>query len=319
MFTFDSITLVPGYSEINSRSEVDVSTTIKGVKSAVPIINANMHAICTPEMMYSLSGNETFCSYHRFFKNKTHRDQTLKLVQSNTKNDLFFPSIGVQTADFKLVDQLTASGFKNIIVDVNHGHHVKVKNIIQYIKAKYPDITVMAGNVSTNEGIEYLRDCGADIIKVGNSFGFSCTTLPSTGFGVHPFHAAREYRMLTGDYDTAICIDGGIREISDIAKSLIYANMVMIGKLFAGTKESHGKFITPTTKEYYGNASVVTKEASNSHVKYIEGGIKQVNYIGAVEDLLKIIKEGLQSSFSFVGAANLEEYQRKAANNILEL
>jgi len=319
MFTFDSITLVPGYSEINSRSEVDISTTIKGVKSAVPVINANMHAICTPEMMFSLSENNTFCSYHRFFKNPEHRTQTLKTVKLNTKNELFFPSIGVQQDDYKLIDELAAIGFKNVIVDVNHGHHIKVKKIVQHIKNKYPDFIVMAGNVSTNDGISFLKDCGADIIKVGNSFGFSCTTLPSTGFGVHAFHAAKTYREKTGDWDIAICIDGGIREISDIAKSLIYANMVMIGKLFAGTKQSHGKFITGTTKEYYGNASVVTKEASNSHVKYIEGGIKQVNYIGEVDDLLRIIKEGLQSSFSFVGAANLEEYQRKAANNILEL
>jgi IMP dehydrogenase len=319
MYTFDSVTLVPGYSEINSRSEVDVSTTIKGVKSAIPIINANMHAICTPEMMYALSRNNSFCSYHRFFKSEEHRDQTLNLVKANTSNELFYPSIGVQPIDFKLVDQLTKNGFKNIIVDVNHGHHIKVKKIIGYIKHHYPETTVMAGNVSTNDGIKYLKDCGADIVKVGNSFGFSCTTLPSTGFGVHPFHAAKVYREETGDYDVSICIDGGIKNVSDIAKGLIYGNIVMIGKMFAGTKESHGKFITGTTKEYYGNASVVTKAALNSHVKYIEGGVKAVDYIGTVEELLKIIKEGLQSSFSFVGASNLEEYQRKAANNILEL
>ena len=319
MYTFDSVTLVPGYSEINSRSEVDVSTTIKGVRSAIPVINANMHAICTIEMMYSLSRNNTFCSYHRFFKNEEYRNQILNLTQANTKKELFFPSVGVQASDFKLVDQLTKNGFQNIIVDVNHGHHIKVKKMVQYIKTQNPDITVMAGNVSTNDGIKFLVDAGADIIKIGNSFGFSCTTLPSTGFGVHPFHAAKTYREQTGDWDTFICIDGGIKNVSDIAKSLIYANIVMLGKMFAGTKESHGRFVTGTTKEYYGNSSVVTKEASNSHVKYIEGGIKSVDCIGTVEDLLKIIEEGLQSSFSFVGAANLEEYQRKAANNILEL
>ena len=319
MITFDSITLVPGYSEISSRSEVDVSTTIKGVKSNIPIINEIMHAVCSPHMIKALDKANVFSSYHRFFSNEKIRNNTLKDELVTINKDLFFPSVGVQSSDYEFVDWLIDNGFKNLIVDVNHGHHIKVKHIIEYITKKSSTITIMAGNVSTNDGIKFLADAGADIIKVGNSFGFSCTTLPSTGFGVHPLHAAKTYREETGDWDTALCIDGGVKNVSDIAKSLIYSDIVMLGKMFAGTTESNGKFITGQTKEYYGNASAMTKEMSNNHVKYIEGGVRTVPWVGNVENLLTIIEEGLQSAFSFVGASNLSEYQTRAVKNILEL
>ncbi len=333
MLTFDSFTLIPTYSDINSRNEVNLSTKIKtnqisdikfnSLSSELPIINANMHSICTPEMIHNISNiYNSFSSYHRFFKTMNERKNALKTL-SEYKQKMFV-SLGAKSNEYDFFSYMYDEGFKNIIIDVNHGHHKNVEKFIKYIKSNslYDDVTIMAGNVSSIDGIKFLRDAGATIIKIGNSFGFSCTTLKASGFGVHPIHTAKQYRETTGDYDTILCLDGGIKEVADIAKSLIWVDMVMIGKILAGCDESNSKKIcldgNTFYKEYYGNASIKTKQIDEeNHVRYIEGTTTCVPYSGPVNKTLTSIKEGLQSAFSFVGARNLSEYQIKAAKQIL--
>lgn len=101
--------------------------------------------------------------------------------------------------------------------------------------------------------------------------------------------------------------------MSEISQSLVFADLVMIGRMFAGTKESNGKFLSGVSKEYYGNASVLTKAVDHdtNHIRYIEGEVKAVPFIGHMKDVLISIKDGLQSAFSFSGAANLKEFQAK--------
>ena len=318
MLTFNSFVLVPSLSNIMSRKEVDISTKMCGMTSELPIINANMHSICTFEMIDKIDKNNSFSSYHRFFSNKYERKDMLEKCYPSRKN--IFISIGTKKEEYDFIDSLYELGFRNVIIDVNHGHHTMVADVLQYIKKTHKDIIVMAGNVSSSDGIKFLRDYGADIIKIGNSFGFSCTTIKASGFGVHPIHVAREYRN-TGDWDTPLCIDGGIKEVADIAKSLIWGNIVMVGKMLAGCDESNGRKIVNdkgSFVEYYGNASVTTKKiAENNHIKYIEGTTKLVPYNGPMSMILDSIKEGVQSAFSFVGARNLKEFQENAKNQIL--
>ena len=339
MLNFDSFTLVPTYSDITSRSEVDISSIINGVRSNLPIINANMLSLCTPNMVSKLYNYNTFSSYHRFFDCIDTKKQTIiSIIENNIEktqslkkdNELdtflerFYISLGTKMSEeVPFIDWLYINGIRNVIIDVNHGHHIMVKEMIGFIKSSYPDMIIMAGNVCSVDGISYLRDCGADIIKVGNSFGFSCSTIKATGFGVNSIHAAKEFREKTSDWDTALCMDGGIREVADIAKALIWGNIVMCGKLLAGCDESFGerKMINGECfKEYYGNASFQCKKIINQdHIKNIEGVTKFVPYTGSIDNELRSIKEGLQSAFSFVGARNLQEYQAKAVGQILML
>lgn len=325
MIDFDSITLIPAYSDIESRSEVDISSNLCGIKTSIPIINANMLAICSEEMMDVFCKNNTICSYHRFFESQQSRLNTLLKISNK---DLFFPSIGTKKEEYNFVDELYNNGFKNVIVDVNHGHHKMVSDICGFIKKKYPDMFVMAGNVSSVAGVSFLKDCGADCAKVGNSFGFSCTTIKQTGFGVHPIHTAKEYREQTNDWDYLLCLDGGIRDVADIAKCMIWGNVVMVGKMLAGCDESYGRTILTGSlsdnsyremKEYFGNASIRTKQVINdeNHIRHIEGTVKLVPKIGSMQNLLNSITDGLQSAYSFVGARNLEEFQQEAVKNIL--
>lgn len=322
MLTFDSFTLIPKYSDIESRNEVDISTDLCGIKSEIPVINANMLAICTKNMVDSLYNNNTISSYHRFFESESLRDETTYNLK-NYKDKLFI-SLGTKKEEYSVVEKYYNYGFRNFIIDVNHGHHKMVGEIAKFIKTNFNDIILMGGNVSSVDGVLFLQDFGADIVKIGNSFGGVCETLIRTGYGSHPLDTAIKYDKFVGSYSkdrVKLCLDGGIRNISDIAKSLIFGDIVMLGKMFAGSNESAGEVVSyngtyKTT--YYGNASLKAKKDINkNNVKYIEGTTKLVDRTGPLETTLNSIKEGLQSSFSFVGARNLKEYKRKAKDQLL--
>jgi len=326
MIDFDSFTLMPRYSDIPSRSIIDVSTKINGLVSDLPVINANMLSLCTDDMISSLSNkNSTFSSYHRFFEDSdlknSKMNEVVSLLGPNIKK--FWMSIGAKPSEYSSIASLYAKGISNIIIDTNHGHHKFVKDTIEFLKKEFPNITIMAGNVCTTDGIKFLKDSGADIIKVGNSYGQSCTTKNATGFGVHPLHACAKYRYDTYDFDTLLCADGGFRTPSDIAKALIFSDLVMLGRMFAGTNESAG-YRAKFSNVYFGNASINTKKIistndETNHVRYIEGQQIFVDKIGPLNDCLMSIKDGLQSAFSFVNARSLKQYQRLALEQILEV
>ena len=283
-----------------------------------------MLAICSKDMIDVLYKNNTVSSYHRFFNSKENRNKTI--FDLKNYKDKLFVSLGTKKEEYDYACMLNEFGYKNVIVDVNHGHHKMVKDIIKYIKNNCSDMIIMAGNVSSVDGIMFLYDAGADIVKIGNSFGFSCTTIKQTGFGAHPIDTAIRYNDFISkrDYGKAkLCIDGGIRDVSDIAKSLIWGDLVMLGRMFAGSSESFGKEIMTEKgliyKEYFGNASVKTKQVidEENHVRHVEGTTKLVPSTGPLEVTLRSIKEGLQSAFSFVGARSLKEYQKRAKKQVL--
>lgn len=320
MITFDSFTLIPQYSDINSRNEVDLSTTICNTKIDLPIINANMLSICTPEMVNILSNKaNTFSSYHRFFNSIETKKATILNV-SKINKDKFWMSIGTKEEEYDFVDWLYDHDIKNVILDVNHGHHKTVGNMINFIIKNYPSMKIMAGNVSSTAGIKYLKDCGAHLIKCGNSGGSACTTAFSTGFYGHCLHVIKSYREDTGDWETKLCGDGGFKSVSDIAKCLIWGDLVMLGGMLAGSDESYGTKIYVNgsfKKEYYGNASAKTKMVSNdeNHIKFVEGTTKLVDYTGPLTKTLDGISDGLKSALSFVNARNLSQYKANVLNS----
>jgi IMP dehydrogenase len=247
----------------------------------------------------------------------------MQFVNRLRKNNLWM-SLGTKEEEHEFINWLYDNKIYKVIIDVNHGHHKAVKDMIVWIKKNYPGMTIMAGNVSSSEGIAFLKDAGADIIKIGNSFGASCTTIKATGFGVHPMHVAKAYREDTNDWDIPLCLDGGIRDVADIVKCLIYGNLVMLGKMFAGCDESGcEKVVSNYTlyKRYFGNASLLTKviNAPNleNHVRYIEGKSTLVESTGRLDNTMYSIIDGIRSGFSFVGARNLDEFQRIAPKQIL--
>jgi len=294
------------------------------VRATIPIINANMHAVCSEKLINGLISRGALGSYHRFFEDIEERNRTISKLLQTVDTEQFFPSIGVQKEDYDFVGWLIEKGAKNIIIDVNHGHHKKVGNILDYIRRQFKaNIIIMAGNVASTDGIKYLVDHGADIVKIGNSYGSVCTTRFATAIGVHCLHVAKTYREETGNWDTMLCLDGSISTVADIAKCMIWGNLVMVGKMLASCEESCGRVVVVNDqrfKSYYGNASIFTKQiaaSENGHLRYIEGTSKLIPATGPLENTLNTIVDGLQGSYSMLGAKNLDEFQRIAPKQVL--
>ena len=129
-----------------------------------------------------------------------------------------------------------------LIVDTAHGHTKNVMSRVKQIKADYPDVPLIAGNIVTGEAALALVEAGADAVKVGVGPGSICTTRVIAGVGVPQITAVAEVASALADTDVSVISDGGIRYSGDIAKAIAAgAHCVMIGSLFAGTEESPGE------------------------------------------------------------------------------
>jgi GMP reductase len=191
-----------------------------------------------------------------------------------------------------------------ITIDVAHGHHLKVAEQIRHIKQVLPSAKIIAGNVASFQGVEYLHDAGADAVKVGIGGGYACTTKDKTGFTYPMFSCVMECAK---DKNISIIADGGVRSNGDIAKALVAgANMVMCGSIFAACSDSPAPLVKDASgrrfKQYFGSASVHNKIEK----KNIEGTMKLMDtdtftYLEKLEE----IKQDLQSAISYAGGCNL--------------
>ena len=218
-------------------------------------------------------------------------------------------SIGVNEESYKLINDLIELNLipDFITIDIAHGHSIKMKNILAYIKTKqeYANTLLIAGNISTPEAVKDLYTWGADIIKVGIGPGSVCTTYPNTGFGSRDIQAycVKECCDEAKKYNIPIIADGGVLQVCDIAKSLVMgAKMVMIGGMCTGFQESPGTIITGSDdklyQQFYGSASEHSKiNTGEKKTKNIEGTIKLVPYKNkSIFRFFEELKEALQSS-----------------------
>lgn len=314
--TFDDISLVPQYSEVASRHDVDLSCELGPLKLQLPILSANMRTVTGTQMcraMYEAGGIGVL---HRFQDNLEEEIQ-----QACDINMDFIASIGVD--DF--IDRLRlyqAQGIEVICIDVAHGDHGKVRHLLNYIKYHYKDyFTVIAGNVCTEGGALRLAKWGADIIKVGVGPGSHCTTRVVTGHGVPQVTAIKKIDLGLGlnglRHKTKIIADGGIRNSGDIAKALaVGADYVMIGKLLAGTAEAPSEAVMRPgglKKVYRGSASYEAQVQRRDKRTIIAEGVQsEIPYVGTVDQVLTKLSNGLKSACSYTGAHNLDEFKKKA-------
>jgi len=219
-------------------------------------------------------------------------------------------SVGIQNKDKALITNLANSKLRVdfITIDVAHGHHSKVADQIKFIKDTLPKTRVIAGNVATRNGVEYLAVAGADAVKVGIGGGYACTTKDKTGFTYPMFSCVMECTNTeTSNFDIPVIADGGVRCNGDIAKALVAgAKMVMCGSIFAACSDSPAPVVKDASgrryKQYYGSASIHNKIDK----KNIEGTMKLMDTDSFTyeEKLLEIIQD-LQSAISYAGGCNL--------------
>lgn len=315
--TFDDVLLEPQHSRIGSRSkDVDISVKWGGLHFAHPIIPANMKTVTGEQMAVKIIKSGGLAILHRFMEEKEQL-QIANRIFDNHGNENFAMSIGVKPNDREMVGRFRDAGVRMLCVDIAHGDSSHCVEMVSWIKAKYNDMFVIAGNVATGGGARRLWDAGADVVKVGIGPGSLCTTRLETGNGVPQLTAlmdVAEVQRQLNELERSrtypnekrrtfpFISDGGIKRAGDIVKALALADMVMVGNLFAGCDEAPGERIIidgVSYKKYVGS--------STHKANHIEGVAALVPYKGPVDDVLTKLREGLLSGCSYQGAHNLEE------------
>jgi IMP dehydrogenase len=237
-------------------------------------------------------------------------------------------AVGVGEGTDERVAALVEAGADVLVVDTAHGHSQGVLDRVRWIKRRYPDAQVIAGNVGTADGAKALRDAGADAVKVGIGPGSICTTRIVAGVGIPQISAVANVAEALAGTDIPLIADGGIRYSGDIAKALAAgAYSVMIGGLFGGTEESPGEielFQGRSYKAYRGMGSLAAMqqgssdryfqddEAANPEKLVPEGVEGRVPYKGGVTPLIHQLMGGLRASMGYLGCGSIEEVRTRA-------
>ncbi len=211
--------------------------------------------------------------------------------------------VGVTGDSMERVDALVAAGVDAIVIDTAHGHSRGVINVLKDIKAKYPQIDVVVGNIATGEAAKYLVENGADGVKVGIGPGSICTTRIIAGVGVPQLSAVYDVAKALEGTGVPLIADGGIRYSGDIVKALAAGGYcVMLGGMLAGVEESPGDTIIYNGRKYKTYRGMGSLEA-------MEKGSKDRYFQGNVTDAKKLVPEGIAARVPFKGSLFEVVYQ----------
>jgi len=320
--TYDDVNIVPKYSELESRSDVDLNTKLtKNVELRIPIVSTPMDTITEYDMALEMMrwGGAGFV--HRFMNIDEQVEIIKELKKVREINIEIYDSplcaaVGVTGDYLERARELVWNGCNVILIDVAHGHHKLVGEAIEEIKKDISDIEVVAGCIATSEAAKQLCEWGVDGLRVGVGNGSLCETRIRTGVGLPSVTALLDVCSTADDYNVPVIADGGIRNVGDVCKGLgCGADTIMVGSLLSGTKESPGtiekKGQWPNEqlfKKYRGSASLDSK-SDRGEDENVEGNHKVIPYKGKVKRIIGDIKDGIRSSCSYVGASNLEEYR----------
>ncbi len=236
-------------------------------------------------------------------------------------------AVGVGPGTEERVERLAEAGVDVVIVDTAHGHSQGVLDRVNWIKAHYPQIEVIGGNIATADAGRALVDSGADAVKVGIGPGSICTTRIVAGVGVPQITAIQNVSEALKATGVPMIADGGIRYSGDIAKAIAAgADTVMLGGLFAGTEEAPGEvelFQGRSYKSYRGMGSLGAMQAGSSDRyfqeatanvdKFVPEGIEgRVPYKGSVLAVIHQLMGGLRSSMGYLGCSTIAQMHDQA-------
>jgi IMP dehydrogenase len=314
VLSFDDVLIVPQYSNIASRKDVDTSSF--GLKT--PIISSNMDTITGYVMATEMARLGAGACLHRFSTVQENINEFKKSPQSTT-----MVSIGIGEAELERAIWLFESGAMYFVIDVAHGaaNHVveqydKIRSIVKN------NASIMVGNFATQKNIDDFNyavksNKSPDAFKVGIGGGSLCTTRVVTGCGLPTLASVLDCARS----EAPIIADGGIRNSGDIVKALAAgASAVMVGGLLSGTDETPGEVIKQIDvhgitlyKKYRGSASRESYEVQGKVADHRapEGEATLVQYKGKVETVIQNLMGGLRSGMSYVGATTVKELQER--------
>lgn len=309
--TFDDVLLVPAYNHHESRRVVDIGMKdrLGKLQLQLPVISSNMDTITESTMATFMASKGGIGALHRFLSIEDN------LAEFKRCQGPVFVSVGCTDAELQRAEALRDAGAEYFCVDVAHAHAKYVGKTLKSLRRLLGSRCIMAGNVATYAGADYLASCGADIIKAGIGGGSVCSTRIKTGFGIPMLTCIQDCART----DRSIVADGGIRTSGDIVKALAFgADFVMIGGMLAGTEPTPGEVITKEdgrkVKRYRGMASREAQEdflGQMQEWKTAEGVATEVNYRNNQDAIIADIIGGLRSGLTYAGSDHISELQRK--------
>ena len=324
--TYDDIQLVPRFSSVKSRTTISLRTKLsRNYDLIIPIVGSPMDTVCETDMALKLFRMGGVGCIHRFNTPEEQanmiKDLRYRMFGENGEGHLWYDwemedsipimaAIGVNESDQERAKVLVEAGANVLLIDVAHGDHQNVIDMIHWCKDNLPEkVDIIAGNIATAEAAERLQAAGADGLRVGIGGGSLCTTRIKTGFGVPNVTCIEDIMKVT---EVPVIADGGIRSSGDIAKALaVGASNVMLGSLIAGTDESPGQIVDTRHglyKKYRGSASLETKVAHGQASRNVEGESTMIPYKGGVRFILSGLIDGVKSALSYAGADSLDHY-----------
>lgn len=233
-------------------------------------------------------------------------------------------AIGATADVLERVAALVEAQVDVVVLDSAHGHNSGIIEAVRKVKAAYPELQLIAGNVATGAGTRALIEAGADCVKVGIGPGSICTTRVVAGIGVPQITAVYDAACVAAEYGVPIIADGGIKYSGDIVKALAAgASVVMLGSLVAGCKEAPGEYELYQGRQFkvyrgMGSLGAMGKGSSDRYFqgeqkKFVPEGVEgRVPYKGPLADTIFQMVGGLRSGMGYTGCATIREMHEKA-------
>lgn len=233
--------------------------------------------------------------------------------------------VGVTHDTMERVDALVKAGADAIVIDTAHGHSKGVVDMLKAVKAKYPQLNVVVGNIATAEAAKMLVEAGADAVKVGIGPGSICTTRVIAGVGVPQLNAVYDVAKALKGTGVPVIADGGIRYTGDIVKAIAAgADSVMAGSMFAGVEESPGETIIYNGRKFksyrgMGSLEAMQKGSKDRYFQDMEDDVKKlvpegiaarVPYKGLLAEVVYQIVGGLRAGMGYCGAQDIETLKK---------
>lgn len=258
---------------------------------------------------------------------KPARDSSFRLIAAAAIAPIYDPSGELDRN--RIIDHVGAlvdESVDAVAVSTAHGHTTGVGEIVKMIRGAFPNLTIIAGNVTTASGVEFLADCGADAIKVGQGSGSICTTRLVAGVGIPQLTACYVTARAAALKGVRIISDGGLTKSGDVVKALTLADAVICGNLLAGCREAPGELVEiggKLYKQYRGMGSVTAMQSGSAarygHAKHdttrklTPEGIEALKEVSAsVDNVLSELIGGIQSGMGYLGASTLPELRARA-------
>lgn len=329
--SYDDVLLIPQLTPLRSRSEADTAGWITpSLKLPAPFLSANMDTVTNAKMAVAMAQLGAIGVIHQFQSPQKQAAEVARVKSAGPGNLPVAAAAGIANGLLQRVRVVVAAGADLIVVDAAHGHSPFVAQAVSAVKKRFPKIPVLAGNIATSAGAQFLIAAGADAVKVGVGPGSVCTTRIITGTGVPQLTAIQSAAAAVVKFrrrKIGLVADGGVKQPGDVVKALAAgATAVMGGNIFAGCDETPGKIVIRNGKKYKQYRGSSTLAAANYRLKMGGGNGKsltdQWSRVEGIEALIpcrgpvkKVIERylgGLRSGLSYCGAKNLEQLQSNA-------